>query len=130
MTSLRIPRFLDRVAGGDETLIPAPRGEIYHCHCKYHTQRLSCKDYISIHPSHLNKMSSNRQTGRVKWYNDEQGFGFITNEFGGELVVRRKSLQTKGSSSPCSLKEGMKVSFEPAHHGPRAICAEDVRPEE
>ncbi|KAL4871877.1 hypothetical protein BDV12DRAFT_194022 [Aspergillus spectabilis] len=51
----------------------------------------------------------NRQTGTVKWYNDEKGFGFITSDFGGEIVVRRQSLRTQRSNS---LKEGQKVQPE------------------
>ena len=30
---------------------------------------------------------SNRQTGTVKWFNDEKGFGFITPQSGDDLFV-------------------------------------------
>ncbi|KAL4981713.1 hypothetical protein BDW68DRAFT_171985 [Aspergillus falconensis] len=69
--------------------------------------------------------SPNRQFGTVKWYNDAQGFGFITSDFGGELILRRQSIteQTR------RLKEGMKVSYE-AVHLPMLLMAEQVQPEE
>jgi CspA family cold shock protein len=68
----------------------------------------------------------NRQTGTVKWYNDEKGFGFITSDFGGEIVVRRQSLRTQRSNS---LKEGQKVSYEVLHEH-RILMADQVQPEE
>ncbi len=33
---------------------------------------------------------SNRQTGTVKWFNDEKGFGFITPQSGDDLFVHFK----------------------------------------
>lgn len=67
---------------------------------------------------------SNRQYGTVKWYNDEQGFGFITSDFGGELILRHQSI-----ASASSLKEGMKVSYE-AIQGPILLMADQVQLEE
>ncbi|KAL4807124.1 hypothetical protein BDV18DRAFT_136940 [Aspergillus unguis] len=69
-------------------------------------------------------MPVNRQYGIIKSYNVEKGFGFITSDFGGELIVRRKSI----TGEPLSLKEGMKVSYE-AVAGPRLLMAEEVQPE-
>ncbi|KAL4797135.1 hypothetical protein BDV19DRAFT_359764 [Aspergillus venezuelensis] len=69
-------------------------------------------------------MSSNRQFGTIKWYNDEQGFGFITSDFGGELMVRSQTVIPVGT-----LKEGMKVSYE-AVQGPILLMADQVQPEE
>ncbi|KNX77087.1 DNA-binding protein, partial [Pseudomonas sp. 250J] len=52
---------------------------------------------------------SNRQTGTVKWFNDEKGFGFITPQGGGDdLFVHFKAIETDGFKS---LKEGQTVSF-------------------
>ncbi|OJJ01180.1 hypothetical protein ASPVEDRAFT_82717 [Aspergillus versicolor CBS 583.65] len=67
---------------------------------------------------------SNRQYGTVKWYNDEQGFGFITSDFGGELILRHQSI-----ADASSLKEGMKVSYE-AIQGPILLMADQVQLEE
>ena len=52
---------------------------------------------------------SDRQTGTVKWFNDEKGFGFITPKSGGEdLFVHFKAIESDGFKS---LKEGQQVSF-------------------
>src|SRR5260370_26455857 len=52
---------------------------------------------------------SNRQTGTVKWFNDEKGFGFITPQGGGgDLFVHFKAIESDGFKS---LKQGQTVSF-------------------
>ncbi|KAL4911803.1 hypothetical protein BDW62DRAFT_196199 [Aspergillus aurantiobrunneus] len=66
---------------------------------------------------------SNRQFGTIKWFNGQ--FGFITSDFGGELIVRRQSI----ADAECALREGMKVSYE-AIMGPRLLVADQVQPEE
>ena len=52
---------------------------------------------------------SNRQTGTVKWFNDEKGFGFITPESGPDLFVHFRAIEGSGFRS---LKEGQEVTFE------------------
>ncbi|RDW90732.1 cold-shock protein [Aspergillus mulundensis] len=69
--------------------------------------------------------TANRQTGTIKWYNDAQGFGYITSDFGGELILRRQSI----TEHTQQLKSGMKVSYE-AVHLPMLLMAEQVQPEE
>lgn len=44
-----------------------------------------------------------RQSGTVKWFNDEKGFGFITTESGPDLFVHFRAIQGDGFKS---LKEG------------------------
>lgn len=66
---------------------------------------------------------SNRQTGTVKWFNDEKGFGFITQEQGDDLFVHFRSIQSEGFRS---LKEGQKVSFV-ATRGQKGMQAEEVQ---
>ena len=49
-------------------------------------------------------------TGTVKWYNDQKGYGFIAPEAGGkDVFVHATALERAGIRS---LRDGQKVSFE------------------
>jgi CspA family cold shock protein len=58
--------------------------------------------------------------GTVKWFNESKGFGFITNEDGGDVFVHFSSISGDGFKT---LVEGDKVSFdiEEGEKGPKAV---------
>jgi CspA family cold shock protein len=62
--------------------------------------------------------------GTVKWFNAEKGFGFISQDGGGDDVfVHFSAIQSSGYKS---LDEGQKVEFDLAQ-GPKGPQAENVR---
>ncbi|TWI50960.1 CspA family cold shock protein [Pseudomonas duriflava] len=66
---------------------------------------------------------STRQTGTVKWFNDEKGFGFITPQSGPDVFVHYRAIQTNGFKS---LKEGQAVSFLVVQ-GQKGLQADEVQ---
>jgi CspA family cold shock protein len=60
------------------------------------------------------------ETGIVKWFNSEKGFGFITPDAGGkDLFAHFSEIQSQGFKT---LEENQRVSFESAQgqKGPQA----------
>ncbi|MDX8362935.1 MULTISPECIES: cold-shock protein CspD [Bacillaceae] len=49
------------------------------------------------------------QNGKVKWFNNEKGYGFIEVEGGDDVFVHFTAIQGDGYKS---LEEGQEVSFE------------------
>ncbi|MDI6755186.1 MAG: cold shock domain-containing protein [Thermodesulfobacteriota bacterium] len=50
-----------------------------------------------------------RLIGRVKWFNDSKGYGFIEQDGGRDIFVHYTAIQGDGFKS---LAEGQKVEFE------------------
>ncbi|HEY8369916.1 MAG TPA: cold-shock protein [Thermodesulfobacteriota bacterium] len=50
-----------------------------------------------------------RLTGRVKWFNDAKGYGFIARENGEDVFVHYTAIQEEGFKT---LSEGQTVEFE------------------
>ena len=65
----------------------------------------------------------NMATGRVKWFNDAKGFGFITQEGGEDVFVHFSAVVGTGFKS---LAEGDQVEFE-VTRGPKGLQATNVR---
>ena len=59
-------------------------------------------------------------TGKVKWFNNSKGYGFIEKEGGGDVFVHYTAIQGDGFKT---LNEGQSVEFEIAQgeKGPQAI---------
>jgi CspA family cold shock protein len=58
-------------------------------------------------------------TGKVKWFNAEKGFGFIESTEGQDVFVHFSAIQTEGFKT---LEEGQDVTFEivEGNRGPQA----------
>ena len=60
--------------------------------------------------------------GKVKWFSDQKGYGFITPESGNDVFVHHSAIQGEGYKS---LTEGQEVEFE-VTQGPKGEQATNV----
>lgn len=61
--------------------------------------------------------------GKVKWFNEQKGFGFIEQESGTDVFVHYSAIQGAGFKT---LAEGDEVEFD-VTQGPKGPKAENVR---
>lgn len=62
--------------------------------------------------------------GKVKWFNDEKGFGFIEQEGGKDVFVHFSAINGSGRKT---LKDGQRVTME-VTNGQKGPQAENVTP--
>jgi len=60
--------------------------------------------------------------GKVKWFSNQKGYGFITPESGADVFVHHTAIQGEGYKT---LKEGDEVEFE-IEKGPKGEQAKNV----
>ena len=63
-----------------------------------------------------------RESGKVKWFNANKGFGFITRENGEDVFVHFRSIRGKGHRV---LRDGQRVDFF-VSDGEKGLQGEDV----
>ena len=61
--------------------------------------------------------------GKVKWFNEAKGYGFISQDGGEDVFVHFSSIQAEGFRT---LAEGDRVSFD-VTQGPKGLQASNVR---
>ncbi len=66
---------------------------------------------------------SERETGTVKWFSDEKGFGFIQRDGGEDIFVHHSAIKAMGFRS---LAEGDRVEFT-VGEGRKGPAAQDVQ---
>jgi CspA family cold shock protein len=63
-----------------------------------------------------------RVTGKVKWFNDTKGYGFISQEDGTDVFVHHTAIQSEGFRT---LQEEQMVEFE-VIRGAKGLQAQNV----
>ena len=61
--------------------------------------------------------------GRVKWFNEKKGFGFIESDEGGDIFVHYNAIQSPGFRT---LTENQRVSFD-VEQGQKGPAATNVK---
>lgn len=62
--------------------------------------------------------------GKVKWFNEKKGFGFIEKDEGGDVFVHYSAIQGQGFKT---LYQGQRIRFE-IQEGQKGPAASNVQP--
>lgn len=73
--------------------------------------------------SNVLRIHRKMETGSVKWFNADKGYGFIDRDNGGDIFVHYSAIEGGGYRS---LNEGDKVEFE-VGQGQKGPAAQNVR---
>jgi len=68
-------------------------------------------------------MSSDRLTGKVKWFNETKGYGFISGDNGSDVFVHYTAIDQEGFRS---LIEDSRVEYT-VKQGPKGLQADKVK---
>lgn len=68
---------------------------------------------------------SERETGVVKWFNNQKGYGFIARDSGGDVFVHYTAISGQGYRT---LNEGDRVEFsvQQGDKGPAAVAVRKI----
>jgi CspA family cold shock protein len=72
----------------------------------------------------IERSGQSMSEGKVKWFNERKGFGFIEKDEGGDVFVHYSSITGDGFRT---LYEGQRVSFE-IEDGQKGPAATNVKP--
>jgi CspA family cold shock protein len=71
----------------------------------------------------ISRKMEERESGSVKWFNGQKGYGFITRDNGGDVFVHYSAIEGSGFRS---LEEGDRVEFS-VEEGQKGPAAANVR---
>jgi cold shock protein len=78
---------------------------------------------LEAHNRHAQEdIGTMKMQGKVKWFNDAKGYGFISQEDGTDVFVHHSAIQGEGFKS---LQENQAVEFEVVQ-GPKGLQAQNV----
>jgi len=76
-------------------------------------------EFDELFPSFCDREVSTMNTGKVKWFNAEKGYGFITGTDGKDIFVHYSAINSDGYKT---LEEGQTVTYDVVQRdrGPQA----------